>query len=157
MRFTALIAALSLATAPLGGCKFGVAHPAPFIGITAGLIAEGTCAIQVEGDQLTCLEISGTIGIGLGAIVALAMLLGGPGDTVLHAPDEPPQRLQEEPPDAPPTNPEAVKPTTTPEAGSAAPTPSDPTAAPDAGSAAPATDAGSAAPATNAGSAAPAN
>ncbi|HEY4180026.1 MAG TPA: hypothetical protein VGM90_24455 [Kofleriaceae bacterium] len=139
MRFTALIAALSLATATLGGCKFGVEHPAPFIGITAGLIAEGTCAIQVEGDQLKCLEISGTIGVGLGAIVALAMLLGGPGDTVLHAPDEqvPPEPLQEEPPDAPPTNPKAVKPVIappSPDAGSAAPAPMP---APDAGSAAP--------------------
>ena len=147
MRLTALVAALSLATVSLGGCKFGVEHPAPFIGITAGLIAEGTCAIQVEGDQLKCVEIAGAVGIGLGAIVALAMLLGGEGDTVLRGPDEeaPLEPLQQEPPDAPATNPDAVKPvvpaTATPDPTSAPATPTTepaPAPTPDAGSASPA-------------------
>lgn len=81
--------------ASLASCGFAKQHPAITIGITAGVIAEGTCEIGT-GEHLTCLGISGAVGVGLAGIVALAMLLGGEGDTVLGGtaadPDAPPPR-----------------------------------------------------------------
>ena len=86
------LASIALA-ASLAGCGFAKQHPAITIGITAGVVAEGTCEIGT-GEHLACAGISAGVGVGLAAIVALAMLLGGDGDTVLGGaaadPDAPP-------------------------------------------------------------------
>ena len=86
-------AATVVLVASLASCGFAKKHPAITIGITAGVIAGGSCEIGT-GEHLTCLGISAGVGVGLAAIVALAMLLGGEGDTVLGGaaadPDEPP-------------------------------------------------------------------
>ncbi len=77
----------------LASCGFAKRHPAITIGLTSGAIAEGSCELATS-EHLTCLGISGGVGLGLAAIVALALLLGGDGDTVLggaaNDPDEPP-------------------------------------------------------------------
>lgn len=76
----------------LASCEFAVKHPAVTIGLVSGAIAEGTCELGTDGEHLTCAGVSAGVGVGLAAIVALAILLGGSGDTVLHGPDpdEPP-------------------------------------------------------------------
>jgi hypothetical protein len=81
MMATRRAAALVL-VASLSSCGFAKKHPAITIGITSGVIAEGTCELAT-GEHLTCLGISAGIGLGLAGIVAFAMLLGGEGDTVL--------------------------------------------------------------------------
>lgn len=121
MRWLAVIAL----AATLGACGFAKKHPAITIGITAAVIAEGTCEIGT-GEHLTCAGISAGVGVGLAGIVALAMLLGGDGDTVLGGAD----------PDAPadpdvPQDPTLDQPVTVPaEPAPVEPAPSEPTPAP---------------------------
>lgn len=101
--------------ASLASCGFAKKYPAITIGITAAVIAEGTCELGT-GEHLTCAGISAGVGVGLAGIVALALLLGGPGDTVLSGvandPDAPPppqvpQDLTLDEPQAPVEEPQA--------------------------------------------------
>ena len=79
-----LVAALLAAT----GCGAAVRHPAAAIGITAGVLAGGMCELATDGEHATCGIATAGAGLGLAAIVGLALLLGGDGNTVLDGPDE---------------------------------------------------------------------
>ncbi|MGE0395203.1 MAG: hypothetical protein AB7T06_00650 [Kofleriaceae bacterium] len=110
-------AAVIALVASLAGCGLAVKYPAPTIGIVAAVIAEGTCELGAGGEHLTCAGISGGIGLALGGIVALAIAIGGDGNTVLGPdPDDPP------PPDVP-QDPTLDQPVTVPPAD---PAPQDP-------------------------------
>ncbi len=114
-------AVLALVTT-LGGCGFAAKHPAITIGIVGGVVAEGTCELAT-GEHLTCGAVSGGVALGLAGIVALAMLLGGDGNTVLQGPDP-----DEPPPPEVPQDPTLDKPVPgTPATPPAAPAPSAPT------------------------------
>jgi hypothetical protein len=109
---------LALVTS-LAGCGFAKKHPAITIGITGAVIAEGTCEIGT-GEHLTCAGISAGVGVGLAGIVALAMLLGGDGDTVLGGadpdapadPEVPQDPTLDQPVKVPPEEPVPAEPTT---------------------------------------------
>ncbi|HEU0032101.1 MAG TPA: hypothetical protein VFQ53_15815 [Kofleriaceae bacterium] len=64
-------------------CNFAVKHPAITTGLVAGTLGEGTCELASD-EHLSCLELSGGIGIGLALIAATAMYFGE-----TNAPDEP--------------------------------------------------------------------
>jgi hypothetical protein len=106
-------AALVAMLVTLGSCEFAVKHPAITAGITGGVIAEGTCEIGTGGEHLACAGISGGVAVGLAGIVALAILLGGNGDTILHgedpedppAPDVPQDPTLDQPVKVPPAQP----------------------------------------------------
>ena len=88
-----LLAALLAST----GCASAVRHPAAAIGITAGVLAGGMCEMATDGEHATCGIATAGAGLGLAGIVALAMLLGGEGNTVLNAPDEDEQHVPQDP------------------------------------------------------------
>lgn len=99
------------------GCAFGVKHPAITIGLTTGVIGLGSCELATEFDSNgTCAIVGGGAGLAIGAIVALAILLGGEGHTVLV--EEPPPPLERDKKKQPPPPPEPTEPAPAP-----APTP----------------------------------
>lgn len=73
--------------ATLASCEFAIKHPAATVGIVGGVVAAGTCEIGTDGEHVTCAAVTAGAGLGLAAIVWLAMLLGGDGNTILHGPD----------------------------------------------------------------------
>ncbi len=115
-------AAVLALVATLAGCEFAAKHPAVTIGIVGGVVAEGTCELAT-GEHLTCGAVSGGVALGLAGIVALAILLGGDGNTVLQGPDP------DDPPPAVPQDPTLDQPAVpgTPATPPAAPTPTAPT------------------------------
>ncbi|MFN0253523.1 MAG: hypothetical protein ACKV2T_42030 [Kofleriaceae bacterium] len=129
-RAAALVLVASLC---LAACGFAKKHPAITIGITSGLIAEGTCELAT-GEHLTCLGISTGIGIVLAGIVAIAMVLGGEGDTILGGNDPdapPPPEVPQDPTLDEPLDPEPVKvPPVVPASELAPPSPSATSSAP---------------------------
>jgi len=107
MRALALLIALALCN-----CAFAIRHPAITSGIVGGVVGLSTCELGTNfdgGEQTTCGLIGGAAGIGLGGIVALAVLLGGNGHTVLvEDPEElpPPIVRAKKPPPSPSPSPE---------------------------------------------------
>jgi hypothetical protein len=107
MRATALTLCIALT-----GCTFGVKHPAITAGIVGGVVGLGTCEIGTGFDladgktQGQCGLIAGGAGLLLGGIVALAVVLGGEGHTVLVQDDQPPPLVRDKKqPEPAPTTP----------------------------------------------------
>jgi hypothetical protein len=96
------VRALALALCiSITGCAFAVKHPAVTIGGVAGVIGLGSCELATDFDSHgTCAIIGGAAALALGGIVALAVLLGGEGHTVLVE-DPPPPLEREKPTPAP--------------------------------------------------------
>ena len=84
MRATTVALALSLLV-PSAGCGFAVKHPAITAGILGGTVGLGTCELA-GADHTSCFAVGGSAALVLGGVVALAMLLGGDGNTVLTEP-----------------------------------------------------------------------
>jgi len=59
----------------LGSCGFAVKHPAITAGIVGGSVALGSCELA-SADQKSCFAISGSVGVGLAVITAVALWLG---------------------------------------------------------------------------------
>jgi hypothetical protein len=78
-----VVTAIALATGvPGAGCAFAVDHPPATVGIAGAVLGFGTC--KLESDRYgTCGLIGAGVGVGLAAIAALALWLGGDGHTVL--------------------------------------------------------------------------
>jgi outer membrane biosynthesis protein TonB len=113
MRALAVLVSVSLLAG--SGCAFAVKHPAIATGIVGGVIGLGTCELGTNfdaGSQATCAIVGGGAGIGLGAIVALAILLGGDGHTVLQeeTPEELPPPIERAPKKQPEPAPEPTPP-----------------------------------------------
>jgi hypothetical protein len=121
MRVTAITLCLALSS-----CAFAVKHPAITSGLVGGSIGLLTCEMGTGFDLTdgkmvaTCGAIGGGVGLALGGIVALAVLLGGEGNTVLQegmTEDPPPlvrkkKQPEPEPQPAPEPAPEPPPPTT---------------------------------------------
>ncbi len=85
MRALALL--LCVAIVGSSGCEFGVRHPAVTAGILGGVVGLGTCEIGTDFESnKACALIGGGAAALLGGVVALAILLGGEGHTVLQEP-----------------------------------------------------------------------
>lgn len=106
MRSLAVVLAISVS-----GCAFGVKHPAITAGIVGGTVALGSCEVGTDFDSHgTCAIIGAGGAVALFGIVALAILLGGEGHTVLVGEEtEPPPIVREK------KSPPAPTPTPTPE------------------------------------------
>ena len=59
----------------LGSCGFAVKHPAITAGIVAGSVALGSCELA-SADQKSCFVISGSVGVSLAVVTAVALWLG---------------------------------------------------------------------------------
>ncbi len=82
--FAVAVLVAAAATAP--GCGFVVKHPAIGVGMIGAVVAGGTCEIGTEfGEHEACAYAAGGAAVGLGMVVWIATLLGGPGDTILRA------------------------------------------------------------------------
>ncbi|HEY4242000.1 MAG TPA: hypothetical protein VGM88_19405 [Kofleriaceae bacterium] len=103
-RAVALVAALSL-----GSCAFAVKHPAITAGLAGGALAGGLCELNVS-DQKACALTTAGAGVGLAAIVLLAILIGGDGHTILVTDPDQPQPQQPLAPDPIPGPPGASLP-----------------------------------------------
>ncbi len=108
MRALALVLAISIT-----GCGFAVRHPAITAGIVGGTVAFGTCELGTDFENHgACGIIGGSGAVALAGIVALAVLLGGEGHTVLQEPmtEDPPPIVREKKPAPPPVEPSPVEP-----------------------------------------------
>lgn len=88
-----LLAACLLASAP--GCGFAVKHPAITAGILGGTVGLGSCELA-GADHSSCFLIGGGAAAVLGGVVALALLVGGEGRTILV--EDPADQTRPEPP-----------------------------------------------------------
>lgn len=103
MRAPALVLAISLT-----GCAFAVKHPAVTAGVVGGTVAFGTCELGTDLDSHgTCGIVGGSAALALAGVVALAILLGGDGHTVLQEPmtEDPPPIVRDKKPAPPPAPP----------------------------------------------------
>jgi hypothetical protein len=101
MRALALALAISI-SGSVTGCAFAVKHPAITAGIVGGTVAFGSCELGTDFESHgTCGIIGGSGALGLAGIVALAILLGGEGHTVLVGDEGPPPIVREKKSPAP--------------------------------------------------------
>lgn len=89
-----LLAACLLASTT--GCGFAVKHPAITAGILGGTVGLGSCELA-GADHSSCFLIGGGAAAVLGGVVALALLVGGEGNTILRE-DPADEQLRPEPP-----------------------------------------------------------
>lgn len=104
------------------GCAFAVKHPAITAGIVGGTVAFGTCELGTGFESTgTCSIIGGAAAVGLAGIVALAIVLGGDGHTVLVGEETAPPPIVREKKPAPAPAPEPPVPTEPPPPATPAP------------------------------------
>ena len=95
----------------LWSCAFGVKHPAITAAIVGSAVGLGGCEIGTDFESNgTCAIVGASAGAALGAVVAIAVLLGGDGHTVLMEEpmtEPPPPLVREKKTPAPPVVPAA--------------------------------------------------
>ena len=75
-----LVGAVVGALSATAGCGFAVKHPAITAGVVGGTLGLATC--KLASDNLgACLAVGGGAGASLGLITAVALWLGGDGET----------------------------------------------------------------------------
>ena len=119
----------------LTSCAFAVKHPAITSGLVGGSIGLLTCEIGTgfdlsDGEMVaTCGAIGGGVGLVLGGVVALAVALGGEGNTILQEgmTEDPPPLIRDRKKPEPEPQPEPVL---NPPSGPAEPAPAPTTPAP---------------------------
>jgi hypothetical protein len=118
------------------GCGTAVKHPAIAAGIVAGTLGLGTCKLASDNTG-ACLAVGGGAGTFLGLVTAVALWLGGDGNTVLvedqaqplpQLEDTRPRRRHPRPPDPAPADPS--QPPTAPAPAPASPDAPGPVASP---------------------------
>jgi hypothetical protein len=110
MRALALVVAISVT-----GCAFAVKHPAVTAGIVGGTVAFGSCELGTDFESHgACGIIGGGGAVALFGIVALAILLGGEGHTVLVGEEAEPPPIVREKKSPTPTPTPTPEPTPTP-------------------------------------------